>query len=62
MNFFGIHLKLLDRLRNNIPVQLPSLCQCVESGDDGALGVHFEEPAETLASVAPPKPVGAKCR
>src|SRR5437762_2561228 len=62
ISLFWINIQILDRFRHGFARDLFCLRQRIERGDDGALGIHFEEPAEPLARVAPAKSVRAESR
>src|SRR5881628_3818335 len=57
---FRIEVQLLDRFGHVLARDLSRLCQRIERRDDGAFGIHFEEPAEPFARVAAAKPVRAQ--
>src|SRR5258707_15732135 len=46
-SLFRIDVQILDRFRHGFARDLSCLRQRVERSDDGAFGIHFEEPAES---------------
>src|SRR5437667_7502870 len=62
VSLFWINVQILDRFGHGFARDLFCRCQRMERGDDGAFGIHFEEPAESLARVAPAKSVRAESR
>ena len=59
-NFFGIHIQVFDRLRDDGLDRFSFLGEGIQRGDDGGFGIHFEEAAQVRARVAAAKTIRAQ--